>query len=267
MKKKSKVDKENQKVVNKIVIGIVIYAIFMAILILMLNPKEEVVYDNKYLIIDDVYFYQYVDGEIKEISSLDTDYENYLFDIYSKNEFKGSYHVADIEYEYVRYRRKGSSGLYRPEVPYIALTQNMDIVEYEKEKLSTEDVNKLTNLMYSKDVYDITNINSSYKITLDLDDDDIDETIYFATNYDYSEIPETAFSIVYINDENGITVLEENYVTAENIFNIKQYGIDNIVELENDGYYTVVISSSDMDETSLLFYSSTGNIYKRINSD
>lgn len=267
MKKNNKIDKENQKVVKKIVIAIIIYAIFMTILIVKLLPKQEEEYTKNYIIMDDVYFYEYSEGSMKEISVLDTNYDKYLFDIYSNEEFKGSYYVSDANYEYVRFKRKGSSGLYRPEIPYIALTQGMDKIDFEKETLSYEDVNNLTNLMNSKNVYDVTNIENSYKIVLDLDDDEYDETIYVASNYNYSERPDIAFSIVYVVDEDGITVLEENYVTSENIYDLIQYNVNNILELDNDGLYTIVMSSSDYDETTLTFYTTTGKIYKKINSD
>ena len=121
--------------------------------------------------------------------------------------------------------------------------------------------------MNSKNVYDVTNIENSYKIVLDLDDDEYDETIYVASNYNYSERPDIAFSIVYVVDEDGITVLEENYVTSENIYDLIQYNVNNILELDNDGLYTIVMSSSDYDETTLTFYTTTGKIYKKINSD
>ena len=47
MKKNNKIDKENQKVVKKIVIAIIIYAIFMTILIVKLLPKQEEEYTKK----------------------------------------------------------------------------------------------------------------------------------------------------------------------------------------------------------------------------
>ena len=216
---------------------------------------------------DDAYFYEYVDGKMIELSVLDTNYDNYLFDIYSDNEYRGQYYVSDAKYEYVRFKRNGSSGLYRPEIPYIALTQGMDMIEFKNEPLDYDDKTDLINLMNSKNVYDMTNIDYSYKVVIDLDDDDYDETIYVATNYDYNEVPETAFAIVYVVDENGVTILEENYVTSENIYDLVQYSIKNIVELDSDGNYTIIISSSDYDETTMIFYSTTGKIYKKISSN
>lgn len=267
MKKKNKIEQENQKIVKKIIIGVVIYGIFMAALILKLGFKEEEIELNSYLIIDDVYFYQYVDNKIKPISVLDTNYDDYIFEVYSDNEFSGTFYVVSAKYEYVNFRKKGSSGMYKPQAPYIAVTQNMEVLEYQTKNLTTEDINDLTNMMLEKEVYDLDGINYSYKVSIDLDADDSEETVYVVSNYNYMDIPEIAFSIVYVEDENGVTILEENYVTSDEIMNLVQYSLKSIVDLSGEEKYTLIVSSSDYDETELSFYEATGNNYKNITSN
>lgn len=267
MKKKNQNDIENKKILTKVLIGVILYGILMSILIVKFGIDEEETELNSYLIIDDVYLYQYEDNKMKKISFLDTNYDKHLFDIYRDGEYSGAFYVSNISHDYVNFIKKGSSGMYRPTIPYIALTQDIEYIEYEKEELNLEDIQYIENMMFDKGIYDIGTIDNSSKVKIDLDNDQVEETIYQVTNYNYDFVPENVFSLIYIMDDNNIEIIEEYYEISENVVELPQCDLKHILDLSGEGNYTLVVSNSDYDETYLNFYNNNGSNYIDITSN
>lgn len=263
---------KKQKGINKnsvIIISIVlIYGLVTMIFIYKMNKDKEKINLPTYLILNGEDYYEYSDNQIKSISFDDTDYSDILFNVYVDDEYKGEFEISSStsSYEGISFINQKDSYAIRPNFNYIAITKDISFIDYHREDFTNEDVNELIELLANKDIYDIGNLETSYKVSVNVDKDEQKETIYVANNYDYENIKDNLFSIIYIKDNEEITVLEEYYCTAENYFEFVSCDLEYILDIEKNGNYTIVISNSDYDITINNFYIKNGTYYKNMNS-
>ncbi len=260
--------KKNKPIIM-IIIAVILYGIVMCIIFFNLDSDDSIVLQHNYLIINGENFYEYENKQIKTISFSDTNFENEKFNIYNNGKNRGSFYVTKdgSEYQFIKFfRNKGSDG-YIPKLPFIALTSGMEPISFIKNDLDDNDIENLKELMLDKDILDLGTLFKSYKINIDLDDDAKEETLYVASNYDYININDKMFSIVYVLDDNKEYILEENYYTQDNIDEFIQLDISYILDLDGERKYTVVVSSSDNSTTINNFYLKNNNYYKQIRLD
>ena len=92
----------------------------------------------------------------------------------------------------------------------------------------------------------------------------MNETIYVISNYDYVNVYDNMFSMIYVNDDNKQYILEENYYTQDNIEDFIQLNVSYILDLNGDKNYTIVVSSSDNNTTIDNFYLKSNNYYRQM---
>ena len=129
--------KKNKSIIM-IIVGIILYGIFMCIIFFNMDSDDKVTLQHNYLIINGENFYEYKDDQITTISFSDTDFENDRFNVYNDSKNRGSFYVSkdSSEYQFIKFfRSKGSDG-YIPKLPFIALTQGMELINFTKEELN-----------------------------------------------------------------------------------------------------------------------------------
>lgn len=257
--------KENKTAII-IISVIVLYGIIMGIYFILKDPEDNKIKYNSYIMINSEDFYEVKDGSITSISLMDMKLDDVIFDVYSNYVYAGEYKVrqSDMEYQYIVFNNARGSGSYLPDIPYIAFTDDFRLIEFEKEEYSEADKDDLKSLLYTKGIDYLEELYESYKVNIDIDNDKEKETIYVATNYNYEEIPEQVFSIVYVMDDSQRRILEEYYYTEENIVSFIKPSLNYILDLNMDGNYTILVSSSDEDVTINNFYVKKGNFYTNI---
>ena len=231
-----------------------------------MDSDDKVTLQHNYLIINGENFYEYKDDQITTISFSDTDFENDRFNVYNDSKNRGSFYVSkdSSEYQFIKFfRSKGSDG-YIPKLPFIALTQGMELINFTKEELNDKDIEDLKKLLLDKEINDFGKLFKSYKINVDLDNDKVNETIYVISNYDYVNVYDNMFSMIYVNDDNKQYILEENYYTKDNIEDFIQLNVSYILDLNGDKNYTIVVSSSDNNTTIDNFYLKSNNYYRQM---
>ncbi len=260
--------KKNKSIIM-IIVGILLYGIVMCIIFFNFDNSDNIHLQHNYLIINGESFYEYKDNQITTITFSDTDFENDKFNIYNDGKNRGSFYVSKngSEYQFIKFfKNKGSDG-YIPKLPFIALTKEIELINFTKEDLDDKDIDNLKEILIDKDIVDIGTLFKSYKINIDLDNDAVKETIYVISNYDYINISENMFSLVYVNDDDRQYILEENYYTQDNIEEFIQLNVSYILDLDGEKNYTIVVSSSDNSTTINNFYLKGNNYYKQIRLD
>lgn len=257
--------KKNKPIIM-IIVAIILYGIVMCIIFFNLDSDDSSLLQHNYLIINGENFYEYENNQIKTISFSDTNFDDDKFNIYNEGKNRGSFYVAKdgSEYQFIKFfRNKGSDG-YIPKLPFIALTQGIEPIIFEKEDLEDNDIENLKKIMLDKEILDIGTLFNSYKINVDIDNDAKEETLYVVSNYDYINISDKMFSIVYVYDDNKEYILEENYYTQDNIDEFIQLDISYILDLDGEKKYTIVVSSSDNNTTIDNFYLKSNSYYRQI---
>ena len=257
--------KKNKPIIM-IIVAIILYGIVMCIVFFNLDSDESVSIQHNYLIINGENFYEYENDQIRTISFSDTNFENDKFNVYNDDRNRGSFYVAKdgSEYQFIKFfRNKGSDG-YIPKLPFIALTKGMEPISFVKNELDDNDIDKLQELMRDKGILDIGTLFKSYKVSVDLDNDANEEIIYVVSNYDYINVNDIMFSIVYVYDDNKEYILEENYYTQDNVDEFIQLDLSYILDLDGKKNYTIVVSSSDNNTTIDNFYLKSNSYYRQI---
>jgi len=273
MKKKKYEEFKNKFMIISMIL---VYGITICIVFLNKISDKEEEKINSYIMISGEEFFTYEDYEIKPISINDTDFSNSLFKVYNDKNYSGEFYPSRVEYQYVSFTKKGGSGMFKPEIPFIAVTKDISVIDFETEELDYNDIFELEKYLETKNIYEVGELISSYKVNIDLDNDNNEETIYFASNYNYMSADNNTFSISYIIDNDQINVIEENYFLEEenNIYDDETYieehselinsNLRYIIDLDGKKEYVLVISSSDSDTTTTNFYKKEGSYYKNI---
>ena len=236
-----------------IIVLISCFGIFI-VLTLILNSKDE-----NYIIFDNNLFLSINDGRVSEISSdllFDRDYNAFY-----QKEYIGKYelHSIDDEFGKLFFSNSKSDDTYSFETPYLAITPGIKFIPFE---VVDADIDDLSLLSFDLDKYWISSIddlNVFKKVIFDVDNDDVDETVYYASYWNYLDTGadlDKSFSITFLVDNNKVYVLDDAvfYGTSlddDEVF----YTMDNVVLeylLEVDGSIVMVVASKSIDVS---FYS------------
>ena len=238
----------------------------MGILFVVMTAKDDNVSLNNYIILNGENFYEYQDGQIKSISLLENDLSDQLFKVYRDYQYSGEYYLVQnsSKYQYMKFSKGRTNKYFVPQMPFIAMTDKIDYVDFEKEDLDDADRIDVRDLMSNKGINDIGNIDYSYKVNIDVDNDEENETIYVISNFDYVHISDNLFSIIYVRDGSDRRILEEYYFDSTNYEEFITCSLSYILDLNDNGLYTLVVSSSDDDQSVYNFYVKNNNYYKNL---
>jgi hypothetical protein len=149
------------------------------------------------------------------------------------------------------------------ELPNIAMTANVEYIKYNLEDFENSDLDALQNVVGMYWIKSIESLTFAKKVVIDLNNDGIKETLYFATltneiiegTEDGNEISykNPQFSVVYIKINDEIIVLEDSTVSNTSQ-TLTEFGLAYIVDVFNDGKYEVILSYSDYDLSSYMIY-------------
>ncbi len=122
----------------------------------------------------------------------------------------------------------------------LAYTNNLNIkVQSVKNSYVMTDTDKRT-LQSNLPGYNLNNIYFN-KVTVDLDNDGLNEEIYIVNNFNLIDIPDKAISCVFLKTSNGnIVEIEKNESSNQN--KLPAYRIPYLVDVDNDNEYEIILS-------------------------
>lgn len=136
----------------------------------------------------------------------------------------------------------------------LAYTNDLNInVQSVKNSYIMTDIDKKL-LQKSLPGYNLNNIYFN-KVTVDLDNDGLNEEIYIVNNFDFVNVPDKTISYVFLKINNGdIIQIEKNESSDQN--NVPAYRFSYSIDIDNDNEYEIVLSKFYNESTE------SYNIYK-----
>lgn len=232
--------------VNVKLIFVVIIFIFLLLLFIIFGTKS-----GGYMIINENLILTKKGNEWSQIKKINDSLFKKEYSVYSS---KGNTDGVTINYS--------NNNFYYYDKMYKDLNLNKVSVAYTKEfkniKVADYDVSFYDNSddLYMQDILkdrDISNFkNSVIKSSFDLDSDGISENIYTMTNMSLAGENEKNYSSIFlVKNDKVIDVLDDD--TSQ------PYLVQNIIDLDGDGKYEVVVSKGTIDNPT---FSTCGQIYK-----
>ena len=278
MNKKYNKNGGNNKLNNNVFI---ILAIIIVTITIILIIKEN---DEKYyLILDNHNVIEYKDGEYNYTNTNNKNYYKPYYRVFKDNAYLGRYTITKIdEFTHeVFFTNPESEGMFAFENPLLAISDNIDKIEYNLSEFTEEDFEIFYDIS-SKDY--IKNKNDLYdtsKVELDFDNDGKKEIIYTVT-YEHIEDEDVEISMknysimFYLDHNNEITILAEGepHYEGESIL-FPNYIVRSVLDINKDGLYELIITNRMHDEPvyeiyeliegtyTMMFATDLGGVYEK----
>lgn len=138
------------------------------------------------------------------------------------------------------------------------------------EVISTSEINTLDDVdknIISQALID-NNLNSNYefnlkqKVSYDIDNDGVNETIYALNNYYIENNDKDTFSIIFIYDNNEIKTIAKEVAKDNNVYSHPMYEIKKLLDVKKDGKYELMYSQmyfSNPDGECAILYNLNNN--------
>lgn len=244
-----KIIKENKSYIIIFLVSIVLSISFF--IFFNSNSKTESLSYINYINIDNDGFIKNDSGVYSFVDSKEIKNKN--FRIIREKEFLGTltYDNYDEEEQISIYRKENR--LYNFHVPFIGIDEDTNLIQFNKEKLTREDISYV-NKYFKKSITNIDELHNSYKVNMDFDGDGNNETLYIVTYLEYldesseEKSPETdsltdGFSLVFFIDNNYLTKIAESDI---NIYNddfseLAYYSVANVLDFNLDNKYEILL--------------------------
>ena len=235
---------------NFIIILFVVIALLVVFLFVFLNKNN-----IDYLIFDNTLNLKYDNGKFS-LASYD-DLVNKTYSSFFNGEFIGYYEIYGIDQNNEFYMtNENNEDAYSFEHPYMFVTNGVEVLEFEENDATIDDLSYLT---YDFDKYfieDIDNLDIFKKISYDIDLDNELEDIYYASYYDMDD--DNSFSLVFLVKNNKVYLMGESslfssYDEEEAFYSIDNYKLMYLLKI--DGSIKMVVGMQSTDITYYQIYS------------
>lgn len=250
-KKKTKEMSKKSIIIWSVIIGIIIILSFYFI-----NQSST---DNYYIILDNNKAITYEDGIFQYVTN--NDYLKSNYKVFNQNNYIGSYHISYVD-EYTKevfFTNPMSSDRYIFDKPLLAISDNIEFIEYQDGEFYEEDFDMFYNVSSKDYIIKKSDLYDYSKVVLDFDNDGKLET-FFAVTYEKVEddewFHEWNYSLLYYVNEGNIILIAEGepyYIDDSIVF--PNYLIRSVIDIDSDGYYEVIVQNRMYDEPIYEFYS------------
>ena len=244
----------------KIIIGVfLIYAIILLAIFLpgYLNKKNNSLYiiDNSGIKI------KLENGKWSNITDVD-DYNLKRFNIYEDNNFLGEYKVL-YSNRFHLYDDFGKEKEYNGQLFAYRGKSKLEVISLNDfTSLSENDKTIINMALASNNLTSNYQFNLMQKITYDIDDDGSEEIIYNLNNYYIENNTNSAFSIIFMFDDNDIKTISLETSSIDDVYNHPMYEIKKLLDIKQDGKYELMYSQmyfSNPDSECAILYNLNKN--------
>lgn len=228
---------------NTLWIVLIIIVVILSIIFFSMKSSNNsyIILDNNKIIEYNNEKYQYVDND---------DYIKSNYKVFYQNKYIGSYFIDEVDSftGEVFFTNKSSSNRYLFDKPLLAISNNIDFIEFKNEEFTMDDLEIFNNISNKDYITALSEITSTSKVTLDFDSDGVYETFYTVT-YDsledltnYELLNNNSYSVFYYTKNGQSYLIKENelYQEGENII-FSNYKISSIIDINNDDIYEIII--------------------------
>ena len=226
LKEKLKMDKSGVLIIRVLIV----YLVIALIIFLPTYIKNKV--EKLYIITNDNIKIKYTNGRWKKIYN-SKDYALKKFNLYENDEYKGKYKImysnkliliddsgnrTNTNGNYVAYRGSLKLGVY-------------DLITDELSEVDKEYIEKALIKLNLPVTY---NFNHFQRVYYDIDKDGILENVYCINNF-YTDDTNEKFSILFIQNEDEIKIIDKQITDSNGIYDNKIFSIINVFDIRKDG--------------------------------
>jgi len=242
----------NRNEKKQLIIGIIILILFIIVVIIVnfiINYKP-----NKYLIIKDNIILEKTSKGWEQLTKVNPDIlkQKYTVDTGNKKYENSQLNYASDVWYYIDENYKNIDGS-SVRIAYSKM-DDIRLADYIIEDIDETDYEIMETLL-EEEGYKNTNsfLNNTQKIVLDLDNDGNNETIYTTTNASLEYTGEEEISIMFLVKNDQIVQVIDTNTSGP-------YTIMEILDLDNDGKYEMIVNKGDID---IMSFDSCYQIYKK----
>lgn len=231
---------EEKKIHKTIIIGVIVYVIIMLIIFLpgyIRNKK-----DKLYILSGDFIKIKYENGKWQNIHD-SKDYKLKEFEIYESGEYKGKYKLLFTN-KYHLYDTNGKNISYDGQIFGFTGTLKLQIINIPSSEITDNDRFIINKALSKIGIDNFNNLNLFQTLTLDVDNDGINENIYAASNYYVEEELNKVFSVVFIEKNGNIEILKEKVISSDKVYEEPSYEINRVIDIKEDKKYEIMIEQS-----------------------
>lgn len=238
-------------------IVIVCICVYVAIMLVIFLPRYlHNRNDNLYILSGDFIKIKYQNGTWKNITK-EEDYRLQKFTVYEDSNYKGEYKLLftnrfylyddlgkDISYDGRLFAYRGSLKL-----GTVKLEESMSPTE--ADSIFIQEALSQLKIVYQGD------FNLFQKASLDVDNDGVVEHIYCISNYYSEEVSDKVFSIIFIEKNNSIHIIQDKVISSDKIYEEPSYEINQIIDIKEDKKYEIMLEQSYYsrpEESCILLY-------------
>lgn len=220
------------------IIAIILVVIYMILVIIFFSNKNN---DNQYIIMGNKSVWHFNNNEWNDVSDFNSVTSENEFYVYDGTDFKGKYDLDFTNNRWYIFDQNRNSIHLNQEL--FASNKNIKVKNFNIDTINVNDINLINKI--GKKTYlsssDLINTNINQKISLDVDKDNKDETIYFISNMFVQDNKNKYFSyVLYVND-NKLYELQ-NIQENENRLDSFLYSISHIIDYNDDGKYEIIMT-------------------------
>lgn len=225
-----------------LLITLVILSLSLVIFLLIINNNKSSIY----ILLDNTYSLEYKDGKFRKANY--EDYKDSDFVGFSNNEFIGYYNIYGLdENKDVFVTNDKSDEAYSFEQPYLFVTKEIEVLDFHVEDAKVEDLKYLVNDL-EINVNSIEELDSFKMIKVDIDNDNIEEYIYYANRFNPEE--DDSFSCIFLVNKGkvylmGIAELYDAY-EEDSYLTMDDYSLGYILKIDNKIKLVVSMKSTDV---------------------
>lgn len=170
-------------------------------------------------------------------------------ELYYGNEYMGSY-----KFSYKNNELKfmdGKKNIFETyDNQFFGYSKNLDvnIIPFENNQMNEFEIEKLNQILNNLEIKGYEMLSISDKISIDYDNDGINDNIYIVSNLFLESINKKVFSLIYyLDDNNNPVFIYKKISNITNMYNLCVPSINNIVDLNKDSNYEMFIECNYFD--------------------
>jgi len=177
------------------------------------------------------------------------------FDVYINNQLLGNY---DLMYNNKWYIFDGNRKSIKYDGKLLGISGNKkyEVIDFQKQNLDTKGENLLKQILKDDNIDYPKSFELAEKVTLDIDGDGNDETIYTISNaFTYDTDINKEFSIIFIDDDE-VQVLYKRYSDVQNHYDLCVPRVSNVIDINKDSKYEIIFECtyySELGSCSMLY--------------
>lgn len=232
-----------------IAIGVIVVITLLAFGYRLFVKDDGVKFSDKYLIIGSSVIYQKTTTGWKQIKSVNKKIQNQKYSVVSNGQ-----NFDDLSLQFVDNKWYFLDNDYNDvdiDGNFVAFSNlNVDVANFEEEDVSYDQFQSQMLELMGEDISKIDDYNF-YKINIDINNDGVSETIYYASNFMFDSVDYTMHSGYFYLSGGKLSKI----ITTEDY----DLSIEGIVDMDNDGNYELVIADEVLNQTT---FDSSYVIYK-----